>query len=121
LTRAREHYRVRRDAALEHLKRCMPAGVTWTQPKGGFHLWVEPPAGYSSIALFMLAVERGVAIAPGPQMDIDHRFINGFRLSYGSLDVATIKQGIELLADVVKKLLASPPADAGLSGLGNFL
>jgi DNA-binding transcriptional MocR family regulator len=121
LERAREHYRVRRDAMLDALKRHMPPGVTWTVPKGGFHLWVELPAGYSSITLYLLGVEKGVVIAPGPQMDIDHRFVSGFRLSYGSVEVKKISEGVELLASAVKKLLASPPDDPGLSGLGNFV
>jgi len=84
-------------------------------------MWVELPQGYSSIALFLLAVERGVAITPGPQMDIDHRFINGFKLSYGSIPINQIQEGVELLSDAVKVLLKNPPADPGLTGLGDFI
>jgi 2-aminoadipate transaminase len=121
LQRARAHYRARRDAAVAALKRTMPTGISWTEPSGGFHLWVDLPAGYSSIALYLMAIEQGVVISPGPLMDIDHRFISGFRLSYGSLDIEKIREGIELLAIAVKKLLVAPPADPGLSGLGSYL
>ena len=121
LVRAREHYRIRRDVVLDSLKKCMPAGVTWTCPQGGFHLWVELPSGYSSIALYLLAIERGVVIAPGPQMDIDHRFISAFRLGYGSVEPDKLRESIELLADAVTHLLKGPPSDPGLSGLGDFL
>ncbi|MCP4690837.1 MAG: PLP-dependent aminotransferase family protein [Desulfobacterales bacterium] len=121
LEKARRHYQDRRDAMLKALKLHMPEGVVWTTPKGGFHMWVELPAGYSSIVLFLLAIERGVAFFPGPQMDIDHRFVNAFRLSYGSLEINQIQEGIELLGGAVKDLLKDPPSDPGLSGLGDFI
>jgi len=120
LQKAKEHYRIRRDAMIKALDRYMPKGVTWTRPEGGFHMWVTLPKGYSSIVLFLLAIERGVAFFPGPQMDIDHRFVNAFRFSYGSVDLDRIQEGVELLADAVRELLKAPPNDPGLSGLGDF-
>ncbi|MBN1411498.1 MAG: PLP-dependent aminotransferase family protein [Spirochaetales bacterium] len=121
LVRAREHYRTRKETIIRNLEKNMPEGVTWTNPGGSMHLWVSLPPGYSSIALYLLAVERGVGFSPGPQLDIDHRFLNGFKLSYGSVSLSEIEEGVELLADAVKVLLAHPPADAGLNGLGDFL
>jgi 2-aminoadipate transaminase len=120
LLKVREHYRLRRDTALEALDRFMPDGVSWTVPQGGFQMWVELPAGYSSIALFLLAIERGVAFIPGPMQDINHRFTHAFRFCYGSVEPDQITEGIELLADAVKELLEEPPGDSGLSGLGDF-
>jgi len=120
LERARHHYRVRRDAMLDALQQHLPDEVSWTTPRGGFHMWVRLPEGYSSIALFLLAIERGVAILPGPQLDIDHRFINAFALRYGACTVEQIREGIELLADATAELLRHPPTDPGLSGLGAF-
>ena len=121
LARAIPHYRTRRDAALSALATHMPNGVTWSVPSGGFHLWAELPAGYSSIALYLLAIQRGVVIAPGPRMDIDHRFIPAFRLSYGSVEPDRLREGIELLANATRELLKAEPSDPGLSGLGSFL
>jgi 2-aminoadipate transaminase len=120
LQKVREHYRLRRDTALQALEHFMPDGVSWTVPQGGFQMWVELPAGYSSIALFLLAIERGVAFIPGPMQDINHRFTHAFRFCYGSVEPEQITEGIELLADAVKELLEEPPGDSGLSGLGDF-
>lgn len=121
LQKAREHYRLRRDTVLQALKQFMPEGVSWTKPQGSFHMWLELPAGYSSIALFLLAIERGVAFIPGPMQDINHRFINALRLGYGSVEPDRITQGIQQLAQAVKDLLKEPPgSDLGLSGLGDF-
>lgn len=119
--RAREAYRLRCAAAIEALEEHMPDGVSWTRPPGGFHLWVELPSGYSSIALFLLAAERGVAILPGPQLDIDNRFLNAFRLSVGLLEPKEIKEGIQKLAVAVRELLCHPASEPGLVGLGGLL
>jgi 2-aminoadipate transaminase len=121
LPQARAYYARRRQAAIEALERCMPAGVHWTQPAGGFNMWVELPAGYSSIALYLSAVERGVAFVPGPFADVDHRFVNAFRIGYGGLPPEQVTEGIELLADATRNLLQHPPAGGGLSGLGEFI
>lgn len=118
--RVRNYYRVRRDAVLDAFERYMPDGVSWTVPQGGYQMWVELPAGYSSIALFLLAIERGVAFIPGPLQDLNHRFMQAFRFCYGTVDPEQITEGVELLADAIDELLQGPPGDSGLSGLGDF-
>ncbi|HMM41270.1 MAG TPA: PLP-dependent aminotransferase family protein, partial [Thermomicrobiales bacterium] len=40
---ARAFYRERRDALLAALAREMPEGISWTEPEGGFFLWVILP------------------------------------------------------------------------------
>lgn len=120
LQNVRNRYRERRDSALEALNRYMPDEVSWTISQGGFQMWIELPPGYSSIALFLLAIERGVAFIPGPLQDLNHRFMHAFRFCYGSVKPEQISEGIELLADAVNELLQAPPGDSGLSGLGDF-
>jgi 2-aminoadipate transaminase len=120
IQKAREHYRIRRDALLKALEKYMPEGVTWTIPQGGIHIWIRLPKYYSSIVLFLLAIEAGVGIFPGPLLDIDHRFINEFKLSYGSLSPEQIQEGIPLLSGAVIELLKNPATDPGMSGLGDF-
>ena len=118
--RMAEVYRQRRDAMLKALDRYMPKEVTWTRPDGGFSLLLELPRGYSSVALFLSAIDKGVAFLPGPLFDIDQRFVHCCRLSYAWPDEAEIKEGIELLASAVEDFLRRPPGDSGLSGLGSY-
>ncbi|MCD4676509.1 MAG: PLP-dependent aminotransferase family protein [Desulfobacula sp.] len=120
LKRIRKIYLNRRNVMLECLKQLMPQGVTWTVPKGGFSLWVTLPEGYSSIALLLSAIDKGINFLPGPLFDIDQRFVKSFRLSWAWSDQDEIIEGIEILADTIKELLHLPPGDSGLSGLGNF-
>ncbi|MCD4722681.1 MAG: PLP-dependent aminotransferase family protein [Desulfobacula sp.] len=120
LKRIQKIYLNRRNVMLECLKQQMPQGVTWTSPKGGFSLWVTLPEGYSSIALLLSAIDKGINFLPGPLFDIDQRFVKSFRLSWAWSDQDEIIEGIEILADTIKEFLRQPPGDSGLSGLGNF-
>jgi 2-aminoadipate transaminase len=115
-----EHYRALRDATLDALERHMPKGVSWTHPEGGFQLWVTLPQGYSSVELFLRAVEKGAAFLPGPLQDINNRFMNSFRLCYGSLGADEIAEGIKRLADATREFLSETPGDTGFAGLGDF-
>ncbi|BHH84616.1 aminotransferase-like domain-containing protein [Desulforhopalus sp. 52FAK] len=105
---------------MDSLEKYMPEGVEWSRPGGGFSLMLTLPKGYSSVALFLAAVERGVSFLPGPLFDIDQRFVHCFRISYAWIDEEQIKEGVELLAGAVEELLRRPPGDSGLSGLGSF-
>ncbi|GAB4444381.1 MAG: PLP-dependent aminotransferase family protein [Chloroflexi bacterium OHK40] len=58
-------YRERRDALLRAMERHFPIGVTWTRPRGGFSCWVTLPAGFAETELYVSAISRGVAFAPG--------------------------------------------------------
>jgi 2-aminoadipate transaminase len=113
-------YQQRRDAMLRALDRYMPREVSWSKPDGGFSLLLELPKGYSSVALFLFAIDKGVSFLPGPLFDIDQRFINCCRISYAWSDEAEIKEGIELLASAVEEFISRPPGDSGLSGLGSY-
>lgn len=121
LEKMRAYYRARRDAALAALEAHMPEGVTWTRPQGGFQLWVTLPAGLSSIRLFLQAIERGVAIAPGPAHDVDGRHLNSFRLGYGHAGPEEIRSAVRKLAHAVEDLVARGPEGAPAAGLGTLV
>ncbi|MBU1566117.1 MAG: PLP-dependent aminotransferase family protein [Proteobacteria bacterium] len=113
-------YQRRQETMLKALERFMPKEVSWTRPDGGFSLLLKLPRGYSSVALFLFAIDKGVAFLPGPLFDIDQRFVNCCRISYAWSDEAEIKEGIELLASAVEDFIRRPPGDSGLSGLGSY-
>lgn len=112
--RVRGIYRERADAAVEALERALPSGVSFTRPEGGFHLWVTLPAGASAIQLYLRALERGVAVSPGPAHDIDGRFTNCFRVSTSHASPAELRDAIGRLAAIIRQ---SPLVDAS-AGLG---
>ncbi len=113
-------YRERMDTMIHSLETLMPKGVNWSKPDGGFSLILELPKGYSSVALLLSAIEKGVAFVPCPLFDIDQRFVNSLRLSCAWVDKHQIKEGVELLASAIDEYISTPSGDSGLSGLGNF-
>ncbi|WP_163338402.1 PLP-dependent aminotransferase family protein [Desulfopila sp. IMCC35008] len=113
-------YEKRTNIMHKALKRYMPQEVTWSKPEGGFSMMLELPNGYSSVALLLFAVEKGVSFLPGPLFDIDHRYVNAMRLSCAWSDEHEIKEGVQLLADAVGEFISKPPEDSGLSGLGGY-
>ena len=113
-------YLSRRNTLLKALVKYMPKEITWTEPDGGFSMLLELPRGYSSVAMFLAAIEKGVSILPGPLFDIDHRFVHCFRISYAWANEEQIKEGIELLASAVETFISRPPGDSGLSGIGSY-
>ncbi len=113
-------YQKRMRTLLHALETHMPKGVTWSNPVGGFSILLELPKGYSSVALLLSAIDRGVSFLPGPLFDIDQRYLHALRLSTAWSDTLQIKEGIELLACTIEDFMRQPPEDSGLSGLGNF-
>ncbi len=118
--RMRAIYKERMDTLLGALSQLMPKDVHWSKPTGGFSLMLELPPGYSSVALLLAAIDKGVSFLPGPLFDIDHRYVHALRLSTAWSDKHQIREGIELLASAVEEILRHPPGDAGLSGLGAY-
>jgi GntR family transcriptional regulator len=113
-------YKKRMKTMLHALNTHMPKEIRWTIPVGGFSILLELPAGYSSVALLLSAIDRGVSFLPGPLFDIDQRYLHALRLSTAWSDTLQIKEGVELLASAIEDFMSQPPEDSGLSGLGNF-
>jgi DNA-binding transcriptional MocR family regulator len=96
------HYRRRRDAMLAALERRMPAGVTWTVPKGGLFTWLRLPDGLDGAELLTRSIaEARVAFVPGSAFFFDDRARNTARLSYSLPDEARIEEGIARLARLI--------------------
>jgi len=103
IARAREHYRVKRDAMLQALAAHMPPQVTWSRPDGGLFVWLTLPEAVSSSELLVRAVdEAGVAFVPGGAFFHDGRGANTLRLSYSLPSASAIGPAIERLARLLK-------------------
>jgi DNA-binding transcriptional MocR family regulator len=103
VTRARAHYRLKRDAMLAALAECMPPNVGWTSPEGGFFIWLRLPTCVSGTALLQRAIEEArVAFLPGTAFFHDGSGENLIRLSYSLPDAADIASGVRRLASLLQ-------------------
>ena len=98
----RDMYRGRRDAMLEELARQMPDDVTWTEPKGGFFVWLTLPDGIDAQAMLPRGVNARVAYVPGAAFYVDGQGTNNIRLSYCFPTAERIREGVRRLGKVIR-------------------
>jgi DNA-binding transcriptional MocR family regulator len=90
-------YRARRDAMLDAIDEHFPDGAMWTNPAGGFYVWVTLPAWFDTKAMLAAAVERRVAYVPGTAFYPDGRGANQMRLAFCYPTEDRIREGIARL------------------------
>jgi 2-aminoadipate transaminase len=97
LPRSRALYASRRRAMLDACATHLPAGVTWTEPDGGFFTWLTAP-GVDTGALADRALAAGVAYVPGaPFYATAGSGQSQLRLSYSRVDPLDIDEGMHRL------------------------
>ncbi len=103
----REVYRQRKQAMQQALKVHFGDIATWTDPHGGFFLWVTLPDDVDSQALFEIALAEGVAYIPGPAFSPAGHFGHSLRLCFASTSPDRTTEGITRLRRAVDKLTAN--------------
>ena len=103
VAKARNSYRLKRDAMLKALHAHMPDGVRWSKPEGGLFVWVTLPKEIDASDLLKKAIDQAkVAFVPGHAFFVDGSGRNTMRLSFSLPDVETIEVGIKRLSGLVK-------------------
>jgi 2-aminoadipate transaminase len=113
----REIYRERRDALLDGLADLMPAGTTWTQPKGGLFVWATLPEGLDAKAMMPRAIAARVAYVPGTGFYADGTGAGHMRLNFSFPPPERIREGVRRLAGVMEQELAMRQVFGAMSGL----
>jgi len=116
-------YHERRDAMIAALEEHFPPEAHWTEPDGGFFVWVELPLFVDATTMLAEAVERSVTFTPGDAFFPDGRGRNCMRLAFCYAEPEAIEEGIRRLAAVIEDRLelyrafiaagALPPAAEG--------
>jgi 2-aminoadipate transaminase len=100
--RVREEYGVRKralqDALSEHLG---DLDARWTDPAGGFFLWVTLPAGIDTSLLFPAALAEGVAFIPGRAFSAQHDFGASLRLCFAATNAERTSTGVRRLRTAI--------------------
>ncbi|MFB6154337.1 MAG: PLP-dependent aminotransferase family protein [Haloferacaceae archaeon] len=94
----REAYEERRDHMLDCLADHMPPGTDWTEPDGGFFVWVELPEDVDTDALLSVAADEGVLYLPGEMFFPGEEASNALRISFSHVSLEEMERGIEALA-----------------------
>jgi DNA-binding transcriptional MocR family regulator len=97
----REAYRDRCEAMLSALRHYMPDGCSWTEPQGGFYVWMTVPPGVDCGAMLPRAVTERVAYTPGTAFYADGLGSRQMRLSFCYPTPERIREGVRRLAGVL--------------------
>lgn len=105
LAHLRMLYKSRRDRALAALGHSMPAEVRWTEPAGGFFLWLTLPQRVLAQDVKRLALQQGVEVASGEGFFVQPaEGAHHLRLTYSCATPDDIEAGIQVLAQVIQRL-----------------
>jgi 2-aminoadipate transaminase len=104
-------YASRRDAMLAALRAHMPEGVSWTEPDGGFFIWLTVPEALDMTALQPHAKERGVEYLAGSTCYPDDAGRNTVRLSFSFATESQIEEGIRILGEIIRGELLEQSAE----------
>jgi DNA-binding transcriptional MocR family regulator len=97
LRRLHRAYRKRLDLTLRTMKEAFPPTVTWTEPPGGYTLWVRMPERMSRAELEAFLEPYGVIVSAGENYFAGGAPSEHFRLCIARTDEAEIREGVARL------------------------
>jgi 2-aminoadipate transaminase len=97
----RERKRAMQLSLAEELGHLEPS---WTDPQGGFFLWLTLPEAIDTEALFPHALADGVAYIPGRAFSIGGRFGNALRLAFSAEPPERAHEGIRRLHRAIERV-----------------
>ena len=98
--RFRGVYRERKEAMIGALTEYLP-NLSWTDPQGGFYVWLTLPPHLNSKQMLPRAVKELVAYTPGTAFFADGSGGNNIRLSFCYPTPESIRTGIRRLQNVI--------------------
>jgi len=104
----REQYRTRKIAMQDSLTEHFGDIARWTDPEGGFFLWVTLNNGVRTSELFEVALAEGVAFIPGPAFSPGGHFDDALRLCFASTRPERTTEGIARLRRAVDRIAEAP-------------
>jgi DNA-binding transcriptional MocR family regulator len=90
----------RATALAESLRNRIP-GVQFTEPDGGYFLWVELPSDVDVDKLFPIATEKGVAVVKGSDFLMEGGE-HSLRLAFSAVGLNEIDEGVRRLAEAIE-------------------
>lgn len=97
----RELYGKQCKAMLEALSRYFPKEATWNAPQGGMFIWVTLPKQIDSAKLLEKAIANHIAFVPGAPFFSGTPEHNTLRLSFVTVPVEKIQEGIRKLGELI--------------------
>lgn len=107
ITEIQNRYREKKNAMVAALNRYLPDEAHFTNPDGGFFLWLTMPAGFDMGAFMKqhLLPESNISYVPSANLYATSAQVNGARLNFTGPTLEQIDTGIKALGDALKTAL----------------
>lgn len=104
LPTVRDLYQKQCGYMLQAMDDYFPDTVSWTRPEGGMFIWVTLPGHIDATELLGHAIAKNVAFVPGaPFYAGTDGKVNTLRLSFVTVSEQKIRDGIQILGDLIKE------------------
>jgi DNA-binding transcriptional MocR family regulator len=101
----RVEYLERKNLLQNALIEYMPKEIVWSEPKGGFYIWIKLPKNLNSTDIFKKCIEKNVVFVTGRTFDPASKKDDRLRLAFSNMPKDEIKKGVEIIAEVIKSFL----------------
>jgi 2-aminoadipate transaminase len=101
----RSIYKRRKDTMVSAIHRYVPEEITWTEPRGGFYIWLKIPPQIDLLSILKTSIENGVVFVVGKTFDPDGIDNSHFRVSFSNTPEDQIEKGIHIIGDVLHHAL----------------
>ena len=106
IERMRAIYKRRKDTMADAIRKYFPEEITWTEPRGGFYIWLKLPAKLDIMSVLRTSIEKGAVFVIGKTFDPEGKDNSHFRLAYSHTPEDKIEKGIHILGDTLKGAMA---------------
>ena len=101
----RSIYKRRKDTMVSAIRRYVPEEITWTEPRGGFYMWLKLPPHVDLLSVLKTSIEKGVVFVVGKTFDPDGVDNSHFRVSFSNTREDQIEKGIHIIGDVLQEVV----------------
>ncbi|WP_053954950.1 PLP-dependent aminotransferase family protein [Inediibacterium massiliense] len=98
----RKELAIRRDIALEILKKHFYSLATWEIPKGGYYVWLRLKDPINMYKLFDESCKIGILLYPGYIYDVEQNPY--LRISYSYASIEELKTGLVKLSQLIHRM-----------------
>jgi 2-aminoadipate transaminase len=105
IKRLRKVYRQRKDLMVAAIREFFPGEMEWTEPQGGFYIWLKLPAGMDALPVLKTSMEKGAIFVIGRTFDPDGVDNSHIRLAFSNAPEATIEKGIRIIGEAIREVM----------------
>ena len=105
MTKIKDLYQHQADVMMACMDKYLPKGVTYTKPEGGMFIWATMPEGVLAVDVQNAALKQGVLVTAGDPFYEKDRGVRTMRLNYSNSTDEKLEKGMQILGDVIRKLM----------------